>query len=57
MTTPDERQPLIADRLQRAAETLADARLLLQHSGSPFRLHRAFDFRQIGDYREMFRDV
>ncbi len=105
MTTPDERQPLIADRLQRAAETLSDARLLFHHGGSPFSvinrsyyamfyavqalmvqseiiavkhsgviaafdrqfvktgvfdkalsrvLHRAFDFRQIGDYREMF---
>lgn len=105
MSTTDERQPLIADRLQRAVETLSDAHLLLHHGGSPFSvinrshyamfyaeqalmvqsetaaskhsgvitaydrqfvktgvfdkalsraLHRAFDFRQIGDYREMF---
>jgi uncharacterized protein (UPF0332 family) len=105
MNTPEELQPLLADRLQRANETLMDAQLLLRHGGSPISvinrsyyamfyatqalmakreipvskhsgviaqfdqgfvktgvfaksmsraLHRAFDFRQIGDYREMF---
>lgn len=36
MSTADERQPLIADRPQRAVETLSDVHLLLHHGGSPF---------------------
>ena len=49
-----DKQALIQYRLERAGETLHDAQLLFDNDGSPASVvNRAFDYRQIGDYREL----